>query len=224
MEFVFVKGGCFQMGDTFGNGISNEKPAHEVCVNDYYIGKYVVTQGQWKKVMRNNPSHFRNCGDNCPVEHVSWDDTQLFVLFLNQRTGKTYRLLTEAEWEYAARSGGKNEKWAGTSSESELGDYAWYRANSGGQTHPVGQKKPNGLDIYDMSGNVGEWVEDTYSKTAYSSHSSNNPIYAGSGAYDRVLRGGGWRENPDYVRTAGRYYSCQFCWGDFIGFRLARTP
>jgi sulfatase modifying factor 1 len=224
MEFVLVKGGCYQMGDTFGDGDADEKPVHEVCVDDYYIGKYKVTQGQWKNVRGNNPSNFRNCGDNCPVEQVSWDDAQEFIRILNRRTGKTYRLLTEAEWEYAARSGGKSEKYAGTNSESELGDYAWYAANANGQTHPVGQKKPNGLGIYDMTGNVWEWVQDIYSDTAYSSDSRNNPLYAGSGTY-RVFRGGSWYDHPRRVRAtyrslnlfpSGRYF--------FLGFRLARTP
>jgi formylglycine-generating enzyme len=223
MEFVLVKGGCYQMGDTFGGGGSDEKPVHEVCVDDFYIGKFMVTQGQWKAIRGNNPSGYSNCGDNCPVEQVSWNDAQEFIRFMNQRTGKTYRLLTEAEWEYAARSGGKNEKWAGTSNESELGDYAWYNANSGKQTHPVGQKKPNGLGIYDMTGNMWEWVQDIYSSFAYSSHTRNNPIYTGSGA-NRVLRGGRYFDDPRSVRAAyrGSGNPSDRIWGP--GFRLARTP
>jgi len=117
--------------------------------------------------MGGNRSYFQNCGDDCPVETVSWNDAQDFISRLNQRTGKRFRLPTEAEWEYAARSGGKREKWAGTSSESELGDYAWYSKNSGGSTHPVGQKKPNGLGLYDMSGDVWEWCQDWYGKDFY---------------------------------------------------------
>jgi len=222
-EMVFVKGGCYQMGDTFGDGNSDEKPVHEVCVDDYYIGKFEVTQGQWVKVMGNNPSHFSNCGDNCPVERVSWDDAQEFIRIMNQRSGKTYRLLTEAEWEYAARSGGKKEKWAGTSSKSKLGGYAWYCGNSGSQTHPVGQKKPNGLGIYDMAGNVMEWVQDVYSESAYSSHSRNNPLYKGSGDY-RVVRGGCWLiSGPNEVRAAYRHYLDPAYDGSILGFRLART-
>lgn len=144
-DMVFVKGGCYQMGDTFGD--ADEKPVHEVCVGDLYMGKYEVTQGQWKAIMGNNPSYFKDCGDNCPVEDVSWDDAQNFIQKLNQKTGKNYRLPTEAEWEYAARSGGKSEKYAGTSSESELTDYTWHDKNaaSKAKTHPVGQKKPNGI-------------------------------------------------------------------------------
>jgi formylglycine-generating enzyme required for sulfatase activity len=225
MEFVLVKGGCYQMGDTFGDGYENEKPVHEVCLDDFYIGKFKVTQGQWKNVLGNNPSHFKNCGNNCPVENVSWNDAQEFVRILNRRTGKTYRLLTEAEWEYAARSGGKREKWAGTSSESELGDYAWYSGNSGGQTHPVGQKKPNGIGIYDMSGNVWEWAQDTYSSHAYSSHSRNNPLYAGIGS-GHVFRGGSWYYNPRGVRAAFRNHRSPaiIIRHHNVGCRLARTP
>jgi formylglycine-generating enzyme required for sulfatase activity len=224
MEFVLVKGGCYQMGDTFGDGYENEKPAHEVCLDDFYISKFKVTQGQWKTVLGNNPSHFKNCGDNCPVENISWNDAQEFIRTLNQRTGKKYRLLTEAEWEYAARSGGRKEKWAGTSSESELGDYAWYSRNSGGQTHPVGQKKPNGIGIYDMSGNVWEWVQDTYSGNAYSSHSRNNPLYRGSGA-GHVFRGGSWYYHPRGVRTTFRNHRSPLIIirHHNVGLRLART-
>jgi sulfatase modifying factor 1 len=225
MDFVLVKGGCYKMGDTFGDGYYNEKPVHEVCVDDYYIGKFKVTQGQWKTVRGDNPSYFRNCGDNCPVENVSWDDAQEFIRILNHRTGKTYRLPTEAEWEYAARSGGKREKWAGTSSEAELGNYAWYRGNSDNQTHPVGQKKPNGIGIYDMSGNVWEWVQDIYSSAAYYSHDRKNPLYTSSGA-GHVFRGGSWQYSPRGVRAAFRNHRTPafIIRHHNIGFRLARTP
>ncbi len=201
MEMVFVKGGCYQMGDTFGDGDSDEKPVHEVCVDDFYIGKYEVTQGQWKAIMGNNPSYFKDCGDNCPVEDVSWNDIQDFINKLNQKITPSiplnkgglrgmYRLPTEAEWEYAARSGGKSEKWAGTSNESELGDYAWYDKNSESKTHPVGQKKPNGIGLYDMSGNVWEWVNDWYDEDYYKNSPQNNPKGPNSGSL-RVNRGGG---------------------------------
>ena len=123
MEFVFVKGGCYQMGDTFGDGYSDEKPVHEVCVDDFYIGKYEVTQAQWEKVMGNNPSYFKNC-DNCPVEQVSWNDIQEFINRLNSKAGgNKYRLPTEAEWEYAARSGEKREKYSGGDDCDSVG---WY--------------------------------------------------------------------------------------------------
>jgi len=141
MEFVLVKGGCFRMGDTFGDGSADEQPVHRVCVKDFYLGKYEVTQGQWKEVMGSNPSRFQE-GDNYPVESVNWIDAQNFIAKLKQRTGKDFCLATEAEWEYAARSGGKKEQWAGTSSESELEQYAWYLSNSVEGPIPWGRRSP----------------------------------------------------------------------------------
>ena len=176
------------MGDTFGDGGSDEKPIHEVCVDDFYLGEHEVTQGEWKEVMGNNPSEFKNCGDDCPVETVSWNDVQHYIRKLNNKTGLNYRLPTEAEWEYAARSGGREERYAGTSKKSELGDYAWYWGNSGKKTHPVKTKQPNFLGLYDMSGNVYEWVSDWYGKDYYRNSPKDNPKGPGSGKY-RVLRG-----------------------------------
>jgi formylglycine-generating enzyme required for sulfatase activity len=221
MEFIFVKGGCYEMGDTFGDGYDNEKPVHEVCVDDFYIGKYEVTQAQWKAIMGNNPSYFKDCGDNCPVEQVSWNEIQEFINKLNQGAGTNkYRLPTEAEWEYAARSGGKKEKYAGTSNESELGEYAWYDKNSGSKTHPVGQKKPNGLGIYDMSGNVWEWVQDWYDENYYRSSPKDNPKGAYSGQY-RVLRGGSWIFIPRLIRAAYRDWLGPTVRNSRGGFRVA---
>jgi sulfatase modifying factor 1 len=219
MEFVFIKGGCFVMGDTFGDGDKDEKPVHQVCVDDFYLGKYEVTQGQWEKVMGNNPSYFKNCGGNCPVEQVSWNDVQEFISRLNQRSGKRYRLPVEAEWEYAARSGGKREKWSGTSSEGELGQYAWYGGNSGSRTHPVGEKRPNGLGLYDMSGNVWEWCADWYGENYYQGSPRNNPKGPDNGSY-RVLRGGAWLNDPRLVRAAIRTWGAPASRSRYIGFRL----
>ena len=202
MEFVFIHGGCFEMGDSFGDGNTDEKPVHEVCVSDFYLGKYAVTQGQWRAVMGNNPSYLDECGNDCPVESISWNDAQEFILKLTQRAGKRFRLPTEAEWEYAARNGGKREKWAGTSKESELGEYAWYSNNSGSKTHPVGQKRANGLGLHDMSGNVWEWCQDWYGWDYYQG-SANNPQGPSSGDR-RVLRGGSWLTGAKNVRTALR--------------------
>jgi len=219
IELVLVKGGCFQMGDTFGDGQPDEQPTHTVCVDDFYIGKYEVTQGQWQSVMANNPSFFKKCGEKCPVEQVSWNDIQEFITKLNAKTGKKYRLPTEAEWEYAARSGGKKEKYAGTSSDVELGKYAWYSANSGGRIHPTGQKQPNGLGLYDMTGNAWEWCQDWYGEKYYSQSSRKNPPGPASGTR-RVLRGGAWIFEPASIRASTRYSLTPEARGDLYGFRL----
>lgn len=203
MEFVFVKGGCFQMGDTLGDGEENEKPVHEVCVSDYYIGKYEVTQEEWEKVMGSNPSHFKK-GPRYPVEQLHWNDTQEFLQRLNSRSVKLYRLPTEAEWEYAARSRGKSDKFAGFSNESGLDNYSWHTENSEKQTHPVGEKLPNGLGLYDMTGNVWEWVQDWFGD--YSSSSRENPQGPSSGS-SRVLRGGTFLSGPKGLRMAFRINS-----------------
>jgi formylglycine-generating enzyme required for sulfatase activity len=234
IEFIFVKGGCYQMGDIFGDGESDEKPVHEVCVDDFYMGKYEVTQGQWKTIMGNNPSEFKQ-GDNYPVEKVSWNDVKVFMQKLNQRTGKKFRLPTEAEWEYAARSGGKNDKFSGFSDEKDLYQYANYcdskcayipfkklvrRSDGYKKTAPVGSYKPNGLGLYDMTGNVKEWVEDVYAKDAYSKHSRNNPMHEVSDN-DRVIRGGGWNNVPPRgLRTVDRESRSMSDGNEETGFRL----
>ncbi|QWR76335.1 formylglycine-generating enzyme family protein [Candidatus Magnetomonas plexicatena] len=199
MEFVFVVGGCYQMGDMFGDGFKNEKPVHEVCVDDFYIGTYPVTQSQWVSVMGSNPSEFK-FGDNYPVERVSRKDVMKFIDRLNELTGMVYRLPTEAEWEYACRSGGRKEKYSGGNAADK---YAWYGSNSGNGTSPVGRKKSNGLCIYDMSGNVWEWVADLYNTDAYSKHTRSNPINKDSGI-EYVIRGGSWSSIVEYVRCPNR--------------------
>jgi formylglycine-generating enzyme required for sulfatase activity len=200
IEMVYVKGGCYQMGDVFGGGLESEKPVHEVCVDDFYIGKYPVTQAQWQSVMENNPSHFKDCGGDCPVEQVLWEGAVKFIAKLNELTGRKYRLPTEAEWEYAARSGGKKEKYAGS---NQAGSVAWYSGNSGGRTHPVGTKSPNGLGIYDMSGNVWQWVQDWYEPAYYRESPHSNPQGPESGSH-HVLRGGAWLATAWFARTAYR--------------------
>lgn len=222
IETVLVKGGCFDMGDTFGDGHANEKPVHQICVPDFSIGKYEVTQGQWKALMGNNPSHFRDCGDTCPVERVSWYDVQEFMKRLGSHTGKLYRLPTEAEWEYAARSGGKEEKYAGTSSYGELGGYAWLDSNAEGRTHAVGKKRPNGLGLCDMSGNVSEWVSDWY---GYYLRSSRDNLQGPSSGNRKVFRGGSWNSSPWGVRASNRYKAGKPAHKDgYLGFRVACSP
>lgn len=203
VEMVSVPGGCFQMGDNFNEELYGEKPVHEVCVSDFQLARYEVTQGQWKAVMGSNTSYFKDCGTDCPVERVSWEDAQEFIEKLNQLTGKTYRLPTEAEWEYAARSGGNKEKYAGENEKSSLDRVAWYAQNSGHRTHKVGLKSPNGLGLYDMSGNVWEWCSDWYDKHYYENSPKFNPQGPANGKY-RVSRGGEMGTVPWYLRTANR--------------------
>ncbi len=224
MEFVFVKGGRYEMGDTFGEGGDNEKPVHEVSVGDFWMGKYEVTQGEWQMVMDYNPAKFKK-GDDYPVESVRWTDIKEFIKKLNKETGKKFRLPTEAEWEYAARSGGKKERFAGTSEEDLLDQYANYGKNRGATT-PVGSYEPNGLGLHDMSGNVYECVQDVYDKKAYSKHAPEDPITNKSFDTDRVFRGGSWHSKPNRVRCAYRLHwspSSRFM-GSHRGFRLVRTP
>ncbi len=223
-EMIFIKGGCFEMGDMFGEERPDEKPVHEVCVDDFYLGKYELTQGEWKEIMGELPSGFKFCGKDCPVELVSWKDAEKFIRNLNEKTGMEYRLPTEAEWEYAARDGGKKEKWAGTSNRDESGEYAWHKRNFGDMTiNPVGLKKPNGLGLYDMSGNVWEWVFDWYDEKYYRNSTRNNPKGPLTGTY-RVFRGGSWSNDLGLLRTSYRSYGRPEYKDGSLGIRLARTP
>jgi formylglycine-generating enzyme required for sulfatase activity len=218
-ELVAVPGGCFQMGDAFGEGSSNETPVHEVCLNSFFIGKTEVTQAQWRQVMGGNPSYFFDCGDDCPVEKVSWNDVQNYLKKLNTLTGKNFRLPTEAEWEYAARSGGKQSKYAGGDNVDAV---AWYAKNSSKKTHPVGQKEPNGLGLYDMGGNVWEWCQDWYDPDYYGQSPRNDPQGGASGSF-RVNRGGSWGGADVNARTTSRYRNEPRDRYDDLGFRLVLT-
>ncbi len=220
MEFVLVKGGCYEMGDIFGDGDADEKPVHQVCVKDFFIGKYEVTVAHWNTVMR-YVSRWSDCGGNCPVaKDITWKLAQAFISNLNEQSGRNYRLPTEAEWEYAARSGGKKEKWAGTSDRSLLSEYAWY-GEKDGSVHPIGQKKPNGLGLYDMTGNAWEWVSDWYERNYYSYSPKDNPQGPKSGS-THVLRGGSWFYDARNVRTTVR--AAHVMRLPNRGFRLAMTP
>lgn len=216
-EMVFVDGGTFTMGCTSEQSDcgDNEKPAHQVTLSSFHIGKYEVTQAQWREVMGSNPSHFSDC-DECPVEKVSWNDIQEFIGKLNEHTGKKYRLPTEAEWEYTARGGNKSKgyKYAGS---DEIGKVAWHAGNSGTKTHPVGQKQANELGIYDMTGNVWEWCEEWIGD--YSSSSQTNPKGPSNGTF-RVLRGGGWYDNTRRCRVSIRYSNAPVARYSGNGFRL----
>lgn len=218
-RMVLIKGGCFDMGDISGDGDPDEVPVHQVCVDDFYMGMYEVTQRQWHQVMGTRPSSLINC-DDCPVENISYRDVQEFLRKLNRTTGGNYRLPTEAEWEYAARSGGKRQKWAGSDSEAEAVDYAWLKGNSGGKPQPVGRKKPNGLGLYDMCGNVQEWVNDFYTTDYYRVSPKNNPEGPPGSQY-RAARGGSFLNSPWGARTSIRYRFTPDDRGREFGFRLA---
>lgn len=223
MEFVWISKGCFQMGDSMGE--PKETPVHEVCVAGFWLGKYEVTQGQWQRVMGNNPSKFKQ-GDNFPVDQVSWHDAKDFIMRLNSKCSYTFRLPTEAEWEYAARSGGRNQMFSGG---IDIDSFAWYSKNSGGAPHEVGTKAPNGLGLHDMSGNLDEWCEDIYNDNAYSSHSHDNPVYLGVGTDrgfgpGRVTRGGASGSLLFQVRSTHRGDFLPMTRAYFMGFRLVRNP
>ena len=214
IEFVRIPPGEFLMGST--SGANREKPVHLVKItHGFEMGKYEVTQAQWDAVFGSDRSHFR--GASLPVENVSWDDVQAFILALNTRKdGYVYRLPTEAEWEYACRAG-TTQDYAGN-----LDDMGWYEANSGAQTHPVGQKQPNAWGLYDMHGNVWEWIQDWYGEDYYAQSPGADPQGPSSGT-NRVERGGPWRAAAWNARSANRNGISPDVKGDAIGFRLART-
>ena len=220
MEFVLVKGDCFQMGDARGDIDKNARPVHEVCLDDYYLAKTEVTQGQWLKIMSDNPSHFPK-GNNHPVERVSWDDSQEFLSALSKKSGKKYRLPTEAEWEFACRSGGKDELFCGGNDPK---DYAWFDRTGGGSTQPVATRAPNALGLYDMSGNVWEFCSDIYAAGYYATSPVNNPAGAGEGPHI-IKRGGSWSINPRYLRATVRGRANRSDKHYSTGFRVAlSTP
>lgn len=215
MEMIWVPSGQFDMGGWDDEAGDDEKPVHRVELDGFWIGKFPVTQGQYQKLTTTNPSHLKK-GEDFPVETMSWDDAWKYISELEKQTGVSFRLPTEAEWEYAARSGGKKEKYAGGRSVDSV---AWYDNNSGSSTHRVGMKSPNGLGLYDMSGNVWEWCSDYYDSDYYSSSPGNNPQGPSSGSC-RVLRGGSWRSRLAYVRAAYRVRLGSAYRSDFMGFRL----
>jgi formylglycine-generating enzyme required for sulfatase activity len=216
-EMVVILSGSFDMGS---NGDEDEKPVHRVTIGKAFaLGKTEVTQGQWKAVMGNNPS---NC-DNCPVAKVSWNDVQEFIRRLNAKTGKQYRLPSEAEWEYACRAGGQHE-YCGS---NDVGSVAWYGAfatpagNSAKATNPVATRQANAFGLYDMSGNVWEWVEDSWHDN-YNGAPADGSTWQGDGA-KRVLRGGSWFSYPQNARAAFRFWNDPANRIVDFGFRLART-
>ena len=229
---VAVEGGTFTMGATAEQGSdaeSDEKPAHQVTLSSYFIGQTEVTQALWQAVMGSNPSYCNggNYGTNLqrPVEKVSWNDCQTFISKLNQMTGRTFRLPTEAEWEFAARGGNQSQgyKYAGSNT---IGDVAWYWdnipsqnfLNAGCGTQTVATKASNELGLYDMSGNVLEWCQDWYG--SYSSDAQTNPVGPSSGSY-RLGRGGSWNSSAGSCRVSFRSNSTPTRTFIILGLRLA---
>jgi sulfatase modifying factor 1 len=214
IEMVYVEGGEFKMGSKSGK--YDETPIQPVTLSSFNIGKYEVTQAQWSSIMASKPSFFVGC-ENCPVEQVSWNEVQEFIRKLNAKTGKNYRLPTEAEWEYAARGGQLNKKYK-YSGSNDFNLVAWFDYNSGGKTQEVGMKKANELGIHDMSGNVMEWCSDWY-RNHYINYKVSDPTGSFSGE-SRVYRGGSWSGIVDMCCTTRRNYAKPDSRSNMIGFRL----
>ena len=228
-EMVFVQGGTFTMGCTSEQGIDcvdNEKPAHQINLSNFSIGKYPITQGQWRAVMGTTVNQQRDKsglsnplygeGDNYPMYYVSWEDVQEFIRKLNAATGKKYRLPTEAEWEYAARGGNISQRFK-YSGSNNLNDVAWYKDNCGNTAHPVGTRQANELGIYDMSGNVFEWCKDRIG--SYSNNAQTNPQGPSSGDFF-LLRGGGWSADSNSCRVTYRDRMIKVYRSHDVGFRI----
>ena len=224
MEFVLIPAGTFRMGSAPGSGFGDEYPQHPVEITQpFYLQTTAVTLGQWQKVMANNPSNFKNYGDDYPVEMVSWHDAQDFIKKLNEMdiTDNKYRLPTESEWEYACRAKTTTEFFFGDDAR-QLGEYAWYKDNSM-NTHPVGQKEPNPWGLYDIIGNVWEWVEDDWHNNYDGAPYNGSAWIFKTRGVLRVLRGGSSEGGAHNCRSANRYYFAPDARTAYIGFRLAMS-
>ena len=219
-EMVVIPAGTFTMGSNSGS--PSERPPHGVRVKLFAISKSEVTQGQWTTVMGNNPSRYKGCGDDCPVEYINWNEVQDFIQKLNARTGKSYRLPSEAEWEYAARAGSAGA-WSFGSDESQLGQYAWYQDNSGSKTHAVAGKHANAFGLFDMHGNVWEWVADCFHDTYVGAPAEGGPWITGCSENSRIIRGGSFGSISSVSGAATRNRASAISNHDGIGFRLAMT-
>jgi len=247
MEFMPVPSGCFQMGNNFGDVYFMEIPVHEVCVSGFSMGKFDVTRGDFRKFVTDTGYRTEaETGDGCyvydgrawkkdpaaswrspgfpqnddhPVVCVSWNDAVVYAQWISLKNGGDFRLPTEAEWEYAARSGGKREKYAGS---NDIEEVAWYSGNSGNMTHPVGQKRANGLGLYDMSGNVWQWTADRYGENYYRESPRINPMGPQTGK-NRIFRGGSWFYDRRGVRTTYRDFAIPEYRSSYLGFRLVTT-
>ena len=206
-NMVYVQGGSFMMGANDSEAHDNEKPVHQETVSSFRIDKYEVTQKLWTAIMGSNPSYFK--GENLPVEEVSWSDCQDFIKKLNRLTGLSFRLPTEAEWEYAARGGNKSNGYKYSGSNT-IGNVGWHYDNSSNKTHPVGTKSPNELGLYDMTGNVAEWTSDKNSSNYSSIRKSSNV----------VLRGGCWYTYAWDARVSRRIGHAPTSGFNYLGLRL----
>ncbi|MBF0262043.1 MAG: SUMF1/EgtB/PvdO family nonheme iron enzyme [Magnetococcales bacterium] len=216
MKFVIVPQGCFQMGSDEN---PREAPRHETCLDWFYLSQYEVTQAQWESVMGENPSLIKGCGADCPVNGVSWEQIQIFIRKLNDLSATRYRLPTEAEWEYACR-GGATQRYCG-SDDPDL--VAWLKGNARDDIHPVGQLAPNAFHLYDMSGNVWEWVSDRHDEAYYAQAPKRNPKGPESGP-TRIFRGGSIKSNSEFTHPTQRNHGDpRTSFGD-LGFRLVKIP
>ena len=229
MAFIWVPGGLYLMGsgDWDDQGLADEKPVYEVWLDVFWMAQTPVTVGQFRRLADAAPgdnfldifSEPEPGDDDVPVVRVSWHHAVAFARRLSERTGQIFRLPSEAQWEYAARSGGQAEKYAGS---ARADDVAWYADNSSGRLHRVARKKPNGLNLYDMCGNVAEWCLDHYAKSAYQHHDGHNPVIQLDSDTARVVRGGSWRYGAKDVRCADRGLLIEDRRETDVGFRLIR--
>ena len=224
LELLLIPAGEFMMGspNSDKDADADEKPQHRVRITKpFYLGKYLVTQEQWEAVLGKNPSHFK--GPKNPVEEVSWDDCRKFLDTLNAKIGVEggkFVLPTEAQWEYACRAGSTTRYCFGDD-DRQLAEYAWFENNSGKQTHPVGEKKPNAWGLYDMHGNVWEWCRDRYEAGYYAVSPTDDPVGPALGSI-RVFRGGLWFSGPGVCRSARRSNDAPGDRDNYLGFRVAR--
>ncbi len=223
-RLVVIPGGRFMMGSPANEPgrDEDEGPQRTVEVRSFLLGQTEVTQGQWKAVMGSNPSGFKDCGDECPVERVSWNDAQEYVRKLSERTGKRYRLPSEAEWEYAARAGSVTA-WSFGNEEGRLGEHGWFNGNGGSKTQRVGSRKANAWSLYDMHGNVDEWVQDVWHDNYAGGPTDGSAWMTGGDQARRVLRGGSWVSSPQGLRSAYRLTITPANRFNSTGFRIART-
>ncbi len=229
IKLIPVTGGCFQMGSPASEAErSDDERQHRVCVGNFKLGETEVTQGQWRAVMGGNPSHFKECGDGCPVENVSWQDTQTFIAKLNQQTGQHYRLPSEAEWEYAARAGTATPFSFGNNITPEQANYDGNSPYEGGKKGlyrqtpvPVKSLPANPWGFYEMHGNVWEWTGSEWQDSYDDRHEKESINYANDNAR-LAVRGGSWNDNALYLRSANRYRFTATLRGNVVGFRLAQ--